>query len=87
MKALRGAWLAWSERHVTLDLGVEFEPHSGCRDYFNKQFKKNFVLNEGFEKFRKMKTSYKCQKCIKFKVQMTFLTKEKGSGHLGGIVG
>ena len=29
----RGTWLAQSEERATLDLGVEFEPHTGYRDY------------------------------------------------------
>ena len=32
IKNIRGAWLAQSVEHVTLDM-VKFEPHVGWRDY------------------------------------------------------
>ena len=37
-RASRGAWLAQSEEHLTLDpRGHEIKPHIGYRDYLNKQ--------------------------------------------------
>lgn len=37
-----GTWLAQSVGHVSLDPGVEFSPHTGCRAYLKNILKNMF---------------------------------------------